>query len=304
MTTTMDYATAASLDVAGEADISKSDVSSAVISITNLNKTFNKKTTAISSLSLTVNEGEMVALIGPSGSGKSTLLRHINGLILGDKDEAGEVQAFGKTIQRRGQRTRQTRQSRKRIGFIFQQFNLVNRSSVLTNVLIGALGSIPAWRGSIGWFTQAEKDRALQALERVGMAKFALQRASTLSGGQQQRVAIARALMQQADIILADEPIASLDPASATRVMQILKEINELDKKTVVVTLHQVNYAKNYCQRAVALKEGQLYYDGSAEDLNESRLTALYEDDEVRELLEAEPASQTAQKKAPITATV
>ncbi len=264
-----------------------------VINIRGINKTFNNTTHAIVDLNLTVQKGDMVALIGPSGSGKSTLLRHINALTFGnsangEQGDHNEITVLGKTTQRNGKHTAHTRVARKDIGYIFQQFNLVNRLTVLTNVLIGCLGHIPAWRGNIGWFTKAEKLKALEALQRVGMDKYAMQRASTLSGGQQQRVAIARALMQKAEIILADEPIASLDPVSAKRVMEILKEINEVDGKTVVVTLHQVNYAKSYCRRAVALKKGHLYFDGDARELSEERLNALYEGDEIKELLEAQ----------------
>lgn len=261
-----------------------------VVSIQGISKTFNKTTHAIVDLNLTVERGEMVALIGPSGSGKSTLLRHINALTYGNagNGQKGEISVLGKTTQRNGKQTPHTREARKQIGYIFQQFNLVNRLTVMTNVLIGCLGHIPAWRANLAWFSKAEKLKALEALERVGMEQFAFQRASTLSGGQQQRVAIARALMQKADIILADEPIASLDPVSAKRVMEILKEINEVDGKTVVVTLHQVNYAKTYCRRAVALKKGHLYFDGEASELSEERLNALYEGDEIKELLEAQ----------------
>jgi phosphonate transport system ATP-binding protein len=273
-----------------------------VIEISGISKTFNHKTHAIVDLSLTVQRGEMVALIGPSGSGKSTLLRHINGLTYGNahsESRAGEgkneIRVLGKVTQRNGKQTAHTRQARKEIGYIFQQFNLVNRLTVLTNVLIGCLAHIPAWRANIGLFTKAEKQQAFDALQRVGMDQFAMQRASTLSGGQQQRVAIARTLMQKADIILADEPIASLDPVAAKCVMEILKEINEVDGKTVVVTLHQVNYAKSYCQRAVALKKGHLYFDGDASELSEDRLNALYEGDEIKELLEAQlPEELTA----------
>ena len=268
-----------------------------VITVRGISKTFNNTTQAIVDLDLTVNKGEMVALIGPSGSGKSTLLRHINALTFGNKsgNKSSEIRVLGKTTQRQGQQTAHTRLARKNIGYIFQQFNLVNRLTVLTNVLIGCLGHIPAWRANVGWFTKAEKLKALEALQRVGMAKYAMQRASTLSGGQQQRVAIARVLMQKADIILADEPIASLDPVSSKCVMEILKEINEVDGKTVVVTLHQVNYAKSYCQRAVALKKGKLYFDGHANELTEDRLSALYEGDEIKELLEAQiPEELTA----------
>lgn len=149
----------------------------------------------------------------------------------------------------------------------------MNRLSVLENVLIGALGSTPFWRTCFSYFTREQKQRALQALTRVGMVHFAHQRVSTLSGGQQQRVAIARALMQQAKVILADEPIASLDPESARIVMDTLRDINQNDGITVVVTLHQVDYALRYCERIVALRQGHVFYDAAANSLITNVLT-------------------------------
>ena len=203
------------------------------------------------------------------------MLRHVSGLAKGD-DCAGQISVLGQPIQFRGKLNRRVRQTRARIGYIFQQFNLVNRLTVLENVLTGTLGRIPAWRGTLGYFQQIEKDLAMESLRRVGMEGFAHQRASCLSGGQQQRVAIARALTQQADIILADEPIASLDPESARCVMDILQDINEQDGKTVVVTLHQVDYARNYCSRILALRKGSVMYDDCASSLTPSLLNQIY----------------------------
>lgn len=247
-----------------------------VVQIQSLHKTFNNANRALKGIDLSVSKGEMVALIGPSGSGKSTLLRHMAGLTWGDKGGQGSVSVLGQTIQQQGKLAHTVRRSRAQIGYIFQQFNLVNRMSVINNVLMGSLGRISSWRGTLSIFTQEEKCLALKALARVGMEQFAYQRADTLSGGQQQRVAIARALMQQAEIILADEPIASLDPESARTVMDILKDINENDGKTVIVTLHQVEYARQYCQRAVALKNGELYFDGASAHLSEECLAKIY----------------------------
>jgi phosphonate transport system ATP-binding protein len=152
----------------------------------------------------------------------------------------------------------------------------VSRLSLLTNVLIGALGRMPGWRGSLGWFTREEKLLAMQALDQVGMAEYATQRASTLSGGQQQRGAIARTLVQQAQIILADEPIASLDPKAARRVMEILAHINRTFNITVMVSLHQVDYAFAYCPRTLALRDGRVIYDGPSRALSPEFLTELY----------------------------
>lgn len=247
---------------------------SAVIRVDSLNKTFAGKR-ALHDLALSVQPGEMVALIGASGSGKSTLLRHIAGLACGDRS-GGNIQVLGREVQSAGRLNADVRRLRADIGYIFQQFNLVNRLSVLDNVLLGFLGRMPRWRGSLGMFSAEQKQQAMAALDRVGLAHRAEQRASTLSGGQQQRVAIARALTQQAEVILADEPIASLDPESARKVMDILADINRLDGKTVVVTLHQVDYALRYCQRAVALKDGRIHYDGACADLDSRLLNDLY----------------------------
>jgi phosphonate transport system ATP-binding protein len=245
------------------------------ILVERLNKTFARKP-ALVDLALSIQHGEMVALIGASGSGKSTLLRHLAGLACCDRSNGGSVQVLGREVQAAGRLNGKVRKLRSDIGYIFQQFNLVNRLSVLDNVLLGCLGRMPGWRGNLGLFNQEEKQRALQSLDRVGLVDLAGQRASTLSGGQQQRVAIARALTQRAEVILADEPIASLDPESARKVMEILADINRTDGKTIVVTLHQVDYAVRYCPRAVALKGGRIHFDGDAQNLTSQFLNDLY----------------------------
>jgi phosphonate transport system ATP-binding protein len=249
-----------------------------VIRISGLNKNFGAKQ-VLFDLSLHIEQGEMVALIGSSGSGKSTLLRHLAGLTHGNADARrgmGRVDVLGNAIQCGGRISRNIRRHRARIGYIFQQFNLVGRMSVLGNVLLGLLGGIPRWRGVCGLFSEAERRQALDALERVGMAEYAERRASTLSGGQQQRVAIARALAQRAEVILADEPVASLDPESARKVMDLLLDINARDRTTVLVTLHQVEYARRYCPRTVALKEGRIHYNGPTGVLSDPHLAEIY----------------------------
>lgn len=248
---------------------------SPIIRVTNLSKTFAGQQ-ALHSVGLEVQQGQMVALLGPSGSGKSTLLRHLSGLITGDRRDDSHIELLGRTIQKQGRLASDIRSSRSHIGYIFQQFNLVNRLTVMENVLIGALGATPFWRTCCGWFTQEQKQQAIQALTRVGMASFAQQRVSTLSGGQQQRVAIARALMQKAKVILADEPIASLDPESARIVMETLLDINQKDGITVVVTLHQVDYALRYCERVIALRQGHVFYDGASAHLQREQIEHLY----------------------------
>jgi len=244
------------------------------IQVDDLNKSF-KGVKALDGLSFTASQGEMIALIGASGSGKSTLIRHIAGLMPGDKG-SGQINVLGNTIQQNGRIARKVRLYRPHISVIFQQFNLVNRLSVLNNVLLGKLGSIPSWRGTLGFFTRAEKMEAMHALDRIGMARYASQRASTLSGGQQQRVAIARALVQESEIILADEPIASLDPEASRKVMESLARIHREDGKTIVVSLHQVDYALKYCPRTLALKDGKKYFDGASRDLSIDFLRNLY----------------------------
>ena len=188
------------------------------VKVSNLSKTF-KGHYALRGVSLQVKDGEMIALVGASGSGKSTLLRNLNALQQADQ---GTVEIFGSPLQVDGKLHSKTRQLRSQMGFIFQQFNLVNRLTVLENVLVGNLSQVPLWRSLTRNFTQEQKLRALSSLERVGILEQAYKRAASLSGGQQQRVAIARCLMQGARIILADEPIASLDPESARRVMEML----------------------------------------------------------------------------------
>lgn len=249
----------------------------AAIQVTGLTKTFGKSKKALNAVDLEIGRGEMVALIGASGSGKSTLIRHIAGLVEADrKSGACCVEVLGKPVQKDGQIAGGARLVRADIGVIFQQFNLVDRISVLSNVLAGVLGRIPRWRGYFGLFNKAEKMRAVEALHRVGIAATVRQRASTLSGGQQQRAAIARALVQRSKVILADEPIASLDPASSKRVMETLKDINTQDGITVVVSLHQVDYAVRYCPRTIALRDGEVVYDGPSNALTPAFLHELY----------------------------
>jgi len=246
----------------------------AVLTVRNASKSFGARR-ALDGVSLSVAKGEMIALIGPSGSGKSTLLRSISGLQTIDAG-GGRIEAFGETVQENGRISGKVREIRTRIGFIFQQFNLVGRLSLFSNVALGSLGRINPWRGLFGLWPPETKTAAMAALARVGVADYAAQRANTLSGGQQQRGAIARALVQQAKIVLADEPVASLDPVSARRVMENLRALNREDGLTVVVTLHQVDYAMRYCDRVIALKAGKIVYDGPADGLEKPELIDIY----------------------------
>ncbi len=250
----------------------------AAIEIVHLSKTFATGKRALDKINLVIQPGEMVALIGASGSGKSTLLRHVAGLMQGDRDAQAQVAVNGRMVQQAGKLGRGIRETRAGIGFVFQQFNLVGRLSVITNVLAGNLGRLPLWRSLLRWFTDEQRRDAVQALARVGIAQCAFQRASTLSGGQQQRAAIARALVQKAAVILADESIASLDPESSRRVMAALADINRTDGVTVVVSLHQVDFALKYCRRVVALRDGRVMYDGPATSVTVPLLRDLYGD--------------------------
>jgi phosphonate transport system ATP-binding protein len=245
-----------------------------MLTIRNCSKTFTAQK-ALDSVSVTVNPGEMVALIGASGSGKSTLLRLVSGLTRGDRNGGG-IAVMGKTVQREGRLRRDIRKIRAGIGMIFQQFNLVDRLDVYTNVMLGALGRTPLWRTMLGLFRDEDRQLAFEALDRVGIMDKAYQRASTLSGGQQQRAAIARALVQKAKLLLADEPIASLDPESSRRVMDILADINKRDGITVLMTLHQVDYAIKYCERTIALRDGRVVYDGPSAALTPAFLREIY----------------------------
>lgn len=246
-----------------------------VVDISGLNKSFTRDKRALKDVRLQVREGEMVALIGASGSGKSTLIRHIAGLLRGDRD-GGKIAVFGETIQENGKIARGARKVRADIGVIFQQFNLVSRLTVLTNVLMGLLGRVPSWRGSFCMFTKAERMRAMGALARVGIDGHATKKARHLSGGQQQRAAIARTITQGARLILADEPIASLDPASSRKVMNTLDRVNREDNVTVIVSLHQVDYAKDYCKRTIAMRDGEVVFDGPSTQLTPAFLQELY----------------------------
>jgi len=266
------------------------------IVVDSLTKTFGTGKTrrkALDRISLNIGKGEMVALIGASGSGKSTLIRHLIGLTTSDKN-TGTVTVLGDTVQDNGYVSGSIRKTRARVGVVFQQFNLVSRLSLLTNVLIGFLGSIPTWRGILGLFTKSEQRVAMQALQRVGLADYATQRASTLSGGQQQRAAIARALVQHAEIVLADEPIASLDPEASRKVMDHLGRINREDGMTVVVSLHQVDYAIRYCKRTIALHQGVVVYDGPSTNLTPKLLKDLYGSDSDELLLPRTPGETIA----------
>lgn len=238
---------------------------------------------ALENVSLNLRPGEMVALLGASGSGKSTLIRHLAGLL---PATSGSVHVDGRCLQAEGRIASDVRALRADIGVIFQQFNLVGRLSLLTNVLAGLLHRRPLWRTCTFTFCRADREAALRALAAVGLAEYADQRASTLSGGQQQRAAIARTLVQGARLVLGDEPIASLDPHSAQRVMESLARLNRDRGATCLVSLHQVDYALACCPRTIALSAGRVVFDGSSAELTPDRLAALYAESPLQDLEE------------------
>lgn len=246
------------------------------LKIQKLDKHFANGKHALCDINLDIAEGEMVALIGASGSGKSTLLRMIAGLLPADANPGSRIEVNGHCVQRQGEIASDIRTIRSQVGFVFQQFNLVDRLPVLVNVLVGRLHCMPMWRGVMRWFNAQERLMGLEALQRVGILDCHAQRASTLSGGQQQRAAIARTLVQGAKVVLADEPIASLDPESSRNVMEILTRIQREDGRTVVVSLHQVDMAIRYCPRVIALNQGRVVFDGPSAQLTPVLLRELY----------------------------
>src|SRR5512139_2145741 len=242
-----------------------------MLQIKNLTKIYDGGVLALDNVSFEVPKGQFLAVIGLSGSGKSTLLRCINRLI--DPTE-GRITLDNDDIT--AANPEQMRRIRRRIGMVFQHFNLVSRSNVLTNVLAGRLGYVnPAW-SLMNRFPKEDVEKAVRQLERVGIADKANDRADELSGGQQQRVGIARALMQDPEMILADEPVASLDPVLAHTIMQYLEDINENDGVTVLCSLHFLDLVHRYADRVVALNEGRLVFEGLPSEIDDKKFKDIY----------------------------
>ena len=259
----------------------------AALTLSDVTKTFGE-TTAVDAVSLTIEPGQFVGVIGRSGAGKSTMLRLINRLI---DPTSGSVSFDGVEITTL--KGKALRAWRRDCAMIFQQFNLVERLDVLTNVLIGRLAEHGFLSSMAMQFTDAERTMALAALDRLDLVPQALQRAGTLSGGQQQRVAIAKALVQQPKIMLADEPIASLDPANATLVMDGLKQINAEDNITVLVNLHTLDTARAYCDRIIAMRHGRVFFDGKAAQLTDDVVRDIYGLEGLKEFNEAVTSTQS-----------
>jgi phosphonate transport system ATP-binding protein len=226
---------------------------------------------ALRDLSLEIADGEMLVVVGLSGAGKSTLIRAINGLV---PLSGGDLLVDGQSVRHAS--PRQLREIRSRIGMIFQTFNLVKRTSVLNNVLMGRLHRTSTWRSLLGWYRAEDVEAAMQALERVGIVEKAYVRASDLSGGQQQRVGIARALAQEPTILLADEPVASLDPPTSHVVMRDIQRINRELGITTIVNLHFLDLARVYGERIIGLRSGELVYDGPNGHADEAVFRDIY----------------------------
>ena len=247
-----------------------------MLEVRNLTKVFPNGTRALNDLSVTIPDGQFVVVIGLSGSGKSTFLRCINRLV---EPTSGQVILHGEDVTAAG--SDRLRRIRGQIGMIFQQFNLIRRESVLTNVLTGALGTTSEPASLFGHWPKEEIERAYHNLERVGIAEKARQRADTLSGGQQQRVAIARTLMQRPRLLLADEPVASLDPATSHSVMRYVEQINKEDGITVICNLHFLSLARRYAQRVLALRDGELVGDLAPQSIDPAKFREIYGEDAV-----------------------
>ena len=239
-----------------------------------VSKTYDNGVKGLIDVSLRINDGDFVSIIGLSGAGKSTLLRAINRL---NEISEGEIIINNESITKANKK--ELRKIRRHIGLISQQFNLVKRSTVQKNILSGKLGYYSTLKSVFGIFSKEDYDLCNEVLEKVGMSEKLHQRCDNLSGGQQQRVSIARTLFQEADIILADEPVASLDPVTSVEIMEELKMINETMNKTVIVNIHSVELAKQFSKRIIALQDGKLVFDGTPAQLTNEVLTMIYKGD-------------------------
>ena len=253
-----------------------------ILEIKDLYKTYGDKTQVLRGINLQIEQGEFVCIIGLSGAGKSTLLRCVNrlieassGAILVPRALSG-VSADGAQVDVLRLNAEDLRLLRRKIGMVFQQFNIVKRLSVIENVLSGGLGYQPGLRSVLRIFSREEKRQALTNLDRVGLLDHAYKRADQLSGGEQQRVAIARTLMQQPAIILADEPVASLDPRLSRVVLDILKRVCREDGITAMVSLHALELTREYADHIIGLKQGQIFFDGGPRDLTDAIVASVY----------------------------
>lgn len=242
-----------------------------MIKFDKVNKVYPNGLHALKNISLEIEQGEFVAIIGLSGAGKSTLLRTINRMH--DITE-GSLTVNGQEVNRLN--GKDLRKFRRKIGMVFQSFNLVTRTSVIKNVLTSRVPDMPLWKSIIGLYSKEDKVKALEALDKVGILDKAYIRADQLSGGQQQRVALARTIAQNPEIILADEPVAALDPVTASQVMDDFKKINEELNISVLINIHHVDLALKYADRVIGIKAGEIVYDGPSSEVNDDVLTQIY----------------------------
>ena len=242
-----------------------------MIQVSNLHKVFPDGTKALRDVSVTIPDGDFVAVIGLSGAGKSTFLRCLNRLV---DPTGGTIAVGGSDVA--GLRGRALQRYRRTVGFIFQQFNLVTRLSVLDNVLSGRLGYHPTWRGMLALYSERDHELAQAAIREVGLAGREDARVDQLSGGQQQRVAIARAMTQEPELILADEPMASLDPRLSDVILGLLKQYNETRGVTVLVNIHVIELAKRYARRVIAFNQGRIVFDGPVAELDTDLESTIY----------------------------
>ncbi|RMH79658.1 MAG: phosphonate ABC transporter ATP-binding protein [Acidobacteria bacterium] len=246
-----------------------------MVKFVEVSKNFGRKP-VLSGVSLEVREGEMIALIGPSGSGKTTLIRMVNGFVVPD---SGEVWVMNRKVEYRSRSA--LKSIRKETAMVYQLFNLVDRLTTLQNVLSGALGRYNSLMETLlscmGFFKREDVELAMDILRYVGLEEKAYERVDRLSGGQKQRVAIARALMQQPRVLLADEPIASLDPKTGKKIINLLRRINQEKGIAVICVLHHIDMVREYFERVVAIREGRVLFDGRATDLDEGLLEEIYQ---------------------------
>lgn len=246
-----------------------------LLELKNVSKTYDSVTKALQDVSFSVEEGEIVSIIGPSGAGKSTLMRCINRLV---DASSGSVIFDGQDITNIGKR--ELRKVRTKTGMIFQHYNLVDRLSVVANILHGRLGHKSTLSGVAGYYTEREKENAFHIIDKLGLTEQAYKSCNELSGGQKQRVGIARALMQEPKLLLCDEPIASLDPSSSKIIMDHLIDINRTMNITVILNLHQVDVAMKYAQRIVGITAGRVVYDGPSDQLDKKMIHEIYQSSE------------------------
>lgn len=242
-----------------------------MIEFKNVTKVYDNGTVGLDNINLTIEDGDFVAIIGLSGAGKSTMLRAINRLI---EISEGEIIIEGESITQANRR--QLRHMRRNIGMVFQQFNLVKKNTVQKNVLTGRLGYYNNWKTFLGLFSTEDYEKTAVALEKVGLSDKLQVRSDSLSGGQQQRVSIARTIVQEADIVLADEPVASLDPITSQTVMDDFKTLNEEFGRTILINLHSIDLARQYATRIIGMRAGQVVFDGKAEEATDAKLNEIY----------------------------